>query len=249
MWILNMNAVKKLSSISITNMGVTGQRFRSIGLDRRQAMSEVVALKGRQTGMFTNMNAVDPSEAQIQLPLMSLSEHVIHGYSSMALSLKAPLFRLREASSISSDFQNRKPCQCNGRDDRKGRRMVLVRQRPVPQAGYALLRLRMKQALPNLVVFETLFEKYRKEILNSRLLMVEGKLQIEGEVIHVIVKRYYDLSQFLRQLTEVEADAQSLQTLARADERDGYPHHGQNKRSRVRTVVQKEIFLRGRNFK
>jgi error-prone DNA polymerase len=36
----------------------------------------------------------------------------------------------------------------------------------------------------NVVIFESLFEKFRKEILQSRLIMVEGKLQIEGQVIH-----------------------------------------------------------------
>ena len=47
----------------------------------------------------------------------------------------------------------------------------------------------MKQDLPTWLFLKNLFEKYRKEILQSRLIMVEGKLQIEGEVIHVIVKR------------------------------------------------------------
>lgn len=50
----------------------------------------------------------------------------------------------------------------------------------------------------NVVFFESLFEKYRKEILQSRLIMVEGKLQIEGEVIHVIVSKCYNISGFLK---------------------------------------------------
>jgi error-prone DNA polymerase len=68
--------------------------------------------------------------------------------------------------------------------------------------------------------------------------MVEGKLQIEGDVFHVIVKHCYDLSPFLRELTEVEVDKQPVLTLAKADEKDGYPYHPQNKRLQVRTVIQ-----------
>ena len=53
----------------------------------------------------------------------------------------------------------------------------------------------------NLVVFENLFEKYRKEIIQSQLLMAEGKLQVEGEVIHVIVSSCHNLSRLLEALT------------------------------------------------
>ncbi|MCF0075339.1 hypothetical protein LZD49_32980 [Dyadobacter sp. CY261] len=43
-----------------------------------------------------------------------------------------------------------------------------------------------------MVAFKNTFAKFRKEVLRSRLLMVEGKLQIEGVVIHVIAKNLYD---------------------------------------------------------
>ncbi|MBS1780424.1 MAG: hypothetical protein JST70_13920 [Bacteroidetes bacterium] len=116
--------------------------------------------------------------------------------------------------------------------------LVLVRQRPGTAGGICFMTVEDEIGFATLVVFEKLFEKYRKEILYSKLLMVEGKLHIEGEVIHVIVKRCYDITQFLRELTEVQTDVQPVQTLIWVDEKDGYPHHGQNKRSQVRTVVQ-----------
>ena len=40
--------------------------------------------------------------------------------------------------------------------------------------------------------------------------MVEGKLQREGEVVHVIVKKCYDLSKLLRGLTPVEKEKQRI---------------------------------------
>ncbi|WP_353126376.1 hypothetical protein [Parapedobacter pyrenivorans] len=53
-----------------------------------------------------------------------------------------------------------------------------------------------------------MFEKYRREILQARLLMVSGKLQIEGEVIHVIVQHCTNLNGWLRGLaTPEEGDA------------------------------------------
>lgn len=49
-----------------------------------------------------------------------------------------------------------------------------------------------------------MFEKYRREILQARLLMVSGKLQIEGEVIHVIVQHCTNLNGWLRGLATPE---------------------------------------------
>ncbi len=99
----------------------------------------------------------------------------------------------------------------------------------------------------NLVIFESLFEKFRKEILQSRLIMVEGKLQVEGEVIHVIVKTCYNFSPLLKILTPTNNDNLPLLTLAYPDEKSILP--GLNKRSQVREAAQEKIFPEARNFK
>jgi error-prone DNA polymerase len=83
--------------------------------------------------------------------------------------------------------------------------------------------------------------------LQAKLLMVEGKLQREGEVTHVIVKKCHDLTKLLKQLSEIESPP--VQTLARADEKDGSQFSTQDRRTQVRTVLQGEIFPSGRNFR
>ncbi len=70
----------------------------------------------------------------------------------------------------------------------------------------------------NLVVFQKLFETYRKEILHSRLLMVEGKVQKEGEVVHVILSKCFDFTKLLKGLTTKDDDQLPILTLSRADE-------------------------------
>jgi error-prone DNA polymerase len=52
----------------------------------------------------------------------------------------------------------------------------------------------------NLGVWEKLFGKYRKEIIQPRLFMAEGKLQVEGEVIHLVVWRYFNLTLFIKRI-------------------------------------------------
>jgi error-prone DNA polymerase len=99
----------------------------------------------------------------------------------------------------------------------------------------------------NLVIFEKLFEEFRKEILQSRLIMAEGRLQIEGEVIHVIVRRVHNFSKLLRTLTQSESEELPLLTLSRADEKSLPP--GVNKKTQVRETAQENIFPQARNFR
>ncbi|WP_310590523.1 OB-fold nucleic acid binding domain-containing protein [Dyadobacter sp. CY261] len=58
--------------------------------------------------------------------------------------------------------------------------------------GICFITVEDETGIANLVAFKNTFAKFRKEVLRSRLLMVEGKLQIEGVVIHVIAKNLYD---------------------------------------------------------
>ena len=78
--------------------------------------------------------------------------------------------------------------------------------------------------------------------------MAEGKLQIEGEVIHVIVKRCYNISKLLRHLTEAHKEDLPVLTLSRADEKS-IPAYLQNKRSQAGPGEEEKIFPQARNFK
>src|SRR6185503_17084040 len=88
--------------------------------------------------------------------------------------------------------------------------LVLVRQRPGTASGICFISIEDETGSANLVVFENLFEKYRKEIIQSQLLMVEGKLQVEGEVIHVIVSYCHNLSRLLGDLTTSQEESSSF---------------------------------------
>jgi error-prone DNA polymerase len=98
----------------------------------------------------------------------------------------------------------------------------------------------------NLVVWEKLFDKYRKEILQSRLLMVEGKVQIEGLVIHVVVNRCFNLSKYLSDLVPQKNEDVPVLTLSRADERIASPDQRNTTPDQNRGV--EKVFHKGRNF-
>ena len=222
--------------------------FRSLGLDRRQALWEVAALNDRPIALFEGQPSESTLEKQIELPFMSTAEHVVQDYATTALSLKAhPVSFVREKLKMlhilsSDEIRNAKDGMLV-----KAAGLVLVRQRPGTAGGVCFITIEDEHGFANLVVFQSLFEKYRKEILGAKLLMVEGKLQREGEVVHVIVRRCFDLSKLLRGLTIAESENLPLLTLSRADEKTPFP--AENKRTQVRESVEEGVFGKGRNFK
>ena len=125
--------------------------------------------------------------------------------------------------------------------------LVLVRQRPGTAGGVCFITIEDETGFTNLVVFEKLFDIYRKEILHARLLMVEGRLQREGQVVHVIVSRCFDLSKLLQGLVTQERDDLPLLTLSRSDEKNA-PYPAVNKRTQVREAAPDAMFPKGRNF-
>ena len=95
--------------------------------------------------------------------------------------------------------------------------LVLVRQRPGTAKGVCFMTIEDETGWANLVIFQNLFDQYRKEIMQSTLIMVEGKLQVEGEVIHVIVERCHNFSRLLRKLTPTENVTPQVATFAFPD--------------------------------
>ena len=221
--------------------------FRSIGLDRREALWEV-STKDRPLAMFSGQPAADAKGENISLPVMAASEHVVHDYAATSLSLKGhPVSFIREKLEQLRIVPTKGLWALKDGALVKVAGLVLVRQRPGTAGGICFMTIEDETGFANLVIFEKLFETFRKEILQSRLIMVEGRVQIEGEVIHVIVKRCYDFSKLLRHLTAANNENLPLLTLAYPDEKSIPPP--QNKRSQVREVAQEKIFPEARNFR
>jgi error-prone DNA polymerase len=57
----------------------------------------------------------------------------------------------------------------------------------------------------NLVTWPGLFEQQRRVVLSSRMLGVDGQVQRQGEVVHVVARRLHDLSGLLDSLGERDA--------------------------------------------
>ena len=221
--------------------------FRSIGLDRRQALWEVSSLHDKPEALFKGQPSQSSYETQVELPLMSDAEHVVQDYASTALSLKAhPVSFVREqleqlhihSTQVINDGIDGTPVKVAG--------LVLVRQRPGTAKGVCFITIEDETGTCNLVVFANIFNKFRKEIVQSKLLMVEGKLQREGQIVHVIVTKCYNMSKLLRVLSPQQSESLS-HALAKSDEGAAFPVD--SKASNKSEGKQEDIFHPGRNFK
>jgi error-prone DNA polymerase len=82
--------------------------------------------------------------------------------------------------------------------------IVLTRQQPGTAKGVVFATLEDETGSANAVVWRDVFEANRRTVMASRFLVVHGRLQRVGDVIHVVAQRFTDLSARLADLREAE---------------------------------------------
>jgi error-prone DNA polymerase len=78
--------------------------------------------------------------------------------------------------------------------------LVITRQRPGSASGVTFVTLEDETGYVNLIVWRKVADAQRAALLESRLLAVRGRVQREGDVLHVIAQRLTDLSALLGEL-------------------------------------------------
>ena len=78
--------------------------------------------------------------------------------------------------------------------------LVLVRQRPGTAKGVIFLTLEDETGISNIVVWQKIFERDRRAVIAGRLLRVTGRIQREGQVVHIVADKVEDISPMLDQL-------------------------------------------------
>ena len=191
--------------------------MRNMGLDRRQALWQAQGLKDAPAlPIFEHAAAGDEgAEPVVALPAMAQAEHVVADYQTLRLSLKAHPMRFFRRS------LKRKGFSCT--DELPGMRhgqkvslagLVLVRQKPGSAKGVCFITLEDEAGVANLVIWPKLFETWRAIIMSARLLVVKGRVQSDGRVIHVVAEGLENGTDRLDALAQEKVPA----TFARGDE-------------------------------
>lgn len=225
--------------------------FRSIGLDRRAALWAVAGLAGhhgKRTAaedlpLFAHAaagaGAPLQDEASVALPVMQSGEHVVEDYETLRLSLKA-----HPVSFLRPNLKRRGIIPAAALIDHPAGRwtrvagLVLVRQRPGTASGVVFMTIEDETGIANIIVWSRIFEEHRRIVMGARMIVVEGELQKEQGVIHLVARRFFDLTPELMAAMAPDAEtAEPASPRRRAAAQDIHRHPRQ-----VRALPK------GRNF-
>jgi error-prone DNA polymerase len=176
-----------------------------MGVNRRDALWAIRGLSDTPLPLFAAADERDGTlrpevvEPQVALAAMAAGQEVVEDYRATSLTLRRhPVAFLRE------DLAARRMIETRAlRATRDGWRvtvagLVLVRQRPGSASGVLFITIEDETDMANLVVWPPLFERQRRLILSAKMIACRGRVQREGDVIHVVAEHFIDLSDLLR---------------------------------------------------
>ncbi|MBB3064465.1 error-prone DNA polymerase [Limibacillus halophilus] len=177
--------------------------FASLERDRRQALWEIKGLPdANPLPLFAAAQEEERGpEPVVTLPDLAPGQQVVEDYLSLRLSLRAHPLSFLRARLEREGWRDSRALKDSPDGCRLGLAgLVLVRQRPGTARGVIFATLEDEWGVANIVIWPDLFEKQRAVVMKSSLLAVQGRLQKEGLVIHLIADQLYDLSPRLAEL-------------------------------------------------
>jgi error-prone DNA polymerase len=212
--------------------------FAGLGLDRRQALWRVRGLGDAPLPLFAAVDARE-REPEVRLRAMTEGREVVEDYRSLQLSLRAhPL------SFIRPQLDARRIVSCAGlaeiKDGRKAEvaGIVLVRQRP-GAGNVTFVTIEDETGVANVIIWQRLFDAQRRIVLGAAMMGVKGRVQREGEVVHLISDRLEDMTPLLHSVA-------AMHFPHRVSPGDGASFGGPDPRHRpARDAI---IEVRSRNF-
>ena len=184
----------------------------ALALARREALWAIKALRDEPLPLFeaaaARAQATVPEidEPAVALKAMTAGREVVEDYRHVGLTLrKHPLAFLRR------DLAQQKVITCaEATTARDGQSvtvagLVLVRQKPGSAKGVMFITIEDETGIANLVIWPALFETQRRVILSAGMLAVDGRIQREGEVVHIVAGRLHDVSKALASVGDHDA--------------------------------------------
>jgi error-prone DNA polymerase len=181
--------------------------FAGFGLNRREALWAIKGLCADPLPLFA---AAEQREEEVRLADLSSGEQVLEDYAALRLSLRDhPLALLRRDLTAAGIVPAARLASLSGRAKVAG--LVTVRQRPGTASGVIFITMEDETGVANIIVWPRVFERYRREVLGSTILCVDGRVQKDGEdgdglVIHVVADRLSDETHRLKRLRASSRD-------------------------------------------
>ncbi|CDG39788.1 DNA polymerase III alpha subunit [Asaia bogorensis] len=188
-----------VKAAALTHLAEADAFRAGFGLARREALWAIKALRDEPLPLFAAAEIVrEAKEPDVLLQPMRAGAEVARDYNRIGLTLRDhPVAFLRD------DLRRDDILSCrdaiNARDGKRltAAGIVLVRQRPGSSKGVVFMTLEDETATLNVIIWADTFEKFRPVVLSASMVAVKGRLQKEGEVIHLIALEIIDQSGLL----------------------------------------------------
>jgi error-prone DNA polymerase len=157
----------------------------------------------------------EEQEPEVALRQMTDGHNVIEDYSHTGLTL-----RQHPVAFLRTDLLARNITTCadamNARDGRwvYTAGLVLVRQKPGSAKGVMFITIEDETRPANIVVWPSRFENRRRVVLGSSMMAIHGRIQREGEVVHLVAQQLFDLSGDLVGLAPIATKSSSCRLVA-----------------------------------
>ncbi len=181
--------------------------FHVIREDRRQGLWKVKGLGEAPLPLFAAADAREAEfspegkEPSVALRPMSEGREVVEDYRALQLSLRG-----HPVSFLRPQLDAMKIVRCADLSTiRSGRNIevagvILVRQRPGSAKGILFITIEDETGVANGILWPDRFEIYRRQVMSSSMIAMRGRLQKEGEIIHVICDRITNHDDMLRSI-------------------------------------------------
>jgi error-prone DNA polymerase len=185
--------------------------FHCLAQDRRQGLWKVKGLGEAPLPLFAAADAraglfsPEGQEPDVELAPMTAGREVVEDYRSTQLSLRGhPLQFLR------AELDAMRIVRCADLPSiRDGRNIevagvILVRQRPGSAKGVLFVTIEDETGVAQGILWPDRFETYRRQVMSASMIAMRGRLQKEGEVIHIICDRIIDHDAMLRSIGRMD---------------------------------------------
>jgi error-prone DNA polymerase len=186
---------------SLVQLAEADAMRESLRMARREALWALKALRDEPLELFAATagrearTIEEVREPAVSLRSMTSGGEVVEDYRHVGLSL-----RRHPASFLRADLTSRRIVTCaDAMSARDGKwlmtaGLVLVRQKPESAKGVMFITIEDETGVANLVIWPSLYERQRRIILAAGMFAVRGRIQREGEVVHLVARHLTDLS-------------------------------------------------------
>jgi error-prone DNA polymerase len=178
--------------------------YRSLGLTRREALWEARRTPSGALPLFAAARTRElGEEPEIALPAMPMSEEVAADYQVTRLSLKDhPMTFLRDTLRAEGVLSCAETSAAKSGRRVRTAGVVLIRQRP-GKGNAIFITLEDETGITNVLLWARDFERQRRAVMASRLMVVEGVIQRSKEgVVHLMASTVTDRTALLALLNE-----------------------------------------------